>query len=364
MACTPAGDGEEEAQVGFKKRVRGVVVPTRGFGECPAEGSEFRLENEDCNTHACSGDEECYALQDLVMAIDGSGSITEDNFEILKEYVVKLVGRYKGEVQNTELVKIGIVQFGNGEIGDDGIISAAIKVLPLTSDMTEVATQVSNLAFLKGFTNMAQAFAIAEPMFTEAGRADAMSAVLTITDGRPSFAYQTQGKVDELEQKGIQRYFITIQEEEGKEVDLMKKWASEPWYTNHIHIPGFLALQSTNDTYVQQAVVMFCPNSQAPEVCHATAYQHARFMGWAADFPEGGYKMQEMIAGGAANDDMSSVKVWGSECVATLYQHWDFSGYAVDYPEGWYDFRDFLKQGARNDDISSLNVWRDIPYTW
>lgn len=359
MACTP--DEGEESQPGFKKRIRDVVIPTRGFGECPLPESDFRLEIQDCNVHKCTGSEECYALQDLVLAIDGSGSITEDNFEILKEYVVKLVKRYKGEVANTELMKVGIVQFGNGEIMEDGSISAALKISPLTSDMEDIATKIAELSFLKGFTNMAQAFAVSEKMYTEAGRADAQSAIMVITDGKPSFTFQTQQKVDELEDKGIQRFFVTIIEDEGDETDLMKKWASDPWWTNHIHIPGFLSLQATNDTYVQKALVMFCPNSQAPETCHATAYQHARFMGWSADFPEGAFNMQSMMAVGAPNDDMSSLKVWGENCIATLYQHWDFSGYAVDFPEGWYDFRDFLRQGARNDDISSLRVWKDIP---
>merc|ERR1719174_345916 len=155
--------------VGFTKTHRDVIIPTRGFGECPTPESEMRLMYKDCNTHPCVGDEECYAMQDLVLAIDGSGSITEDNFEILKEYVGKLVKRYKDEVENTELMKVGIVQFGNGEILDDGTISSALKILPLTSDMAEVESQITNLAFLKGFTNMAQALATAEPMFTENG---------------------------------------------------------------------------------------------------------------------------------------------------------------------------------------------------
>jgi uncharacterized protein YegL len=316
------------------------------------------LEHDVCNEQACVGDEECYASQDLVLAIDGSGSITADNFEILKEYVIKLLKRYKGEVNNAELMKVGIVQFGNGEIDDDGVIAAAVKRSPLTSDMESLEGIVADMPFLKGFTNMAQAFAMAETMYTEGGRQEAQSAVLTITDGRPSFIYQTDNKVRELEEKGIQRYFITIVDEEGDETEGMKRWASDPWYTNHIHIPGFLTLASTNETYVQEAVVMFCPNSQAPEVCHATAYQHAGFGGWAADYPEGGYDMYQMMSHGASNDDMSSLKVWGTGCRATLYQHWDFTGYAVDFPEGWYDFRNFLRQGARNDDISSLRVAR------
>lgn len=355
MACTPG----DEATPGFKRRVRDVVVPTRGEGLCPLPEDEMRLQNEDCNVHQCTGNEECYAVQDLVLAIDGSGSVTADNFDILKEYVAKLVGRYKGTVYNMDLMKVGIVQFGNGEIAEDGTIAAALKVLPLTSDMEAVLEAVQGMQFLKGFTNMAQAFAIAETMYSEAGRESAQSAVMVITDGKPSFTFQTQQKVDELEEKGIQRFFVTITDSEGKETELMKKWASAPWWTNHIHIPGFTALMATNETYVQENVVMFCPSSQSPSVCHAVGYQHARFLGWAVDFPEGAYNMNAMMERGAPNDDMSSVKVYGENCVATLYQHWDFTGWAFDYPEGWYDFRAFLQQGARNDQVSSIFVWKN-----
>merc|ERR1719183_2250746 len=100
---------------------------------------------------------------------------------------------------------------------------------------------------------------------------------MTITDGRPSFSFQTSQVVDNLEDKGVQRYFITITENEGTETDLMKAWASAPWYTNHLHIPGFLQLMSSNETYVQENVVMFCPMSQSPALCHAIIYQHGDF---------------------------------------------------------------------------------------
>lgn len=351
MACNPGSPG-------FTERKRDVVVPIRGEGKCPVSKSQFRLETKDCNTQPCTGDEECFAMQDLVMAIDGSGSITTDNFDILKEYVVKLISRYKGTVGSSELMKIGILQFGNGEIMEDGTISNAIKILSLTSDMQACKEAVESLEFLKGFTNMAQALALSERMFSEKGRADSQSSVLVITDGRPSFQFQTQQVVDDLEDKGIQRYFITITEEEGIETDLMKKWASAPWYTNHLWIPGFTELMASNMTYVQEAIVMFCPMSQSPSVCHAIAYQHGNFAGWSADFPEGAYQMQNMIDKGAPNDDMSAIKVFGTGCVATLYQHWNFHGYSVDFPEGIYAFRDFLRQGSRNDDVSSLRIWR------
>jgi len=331
-------------------------VPTRGEGKCPVEDSADRLENKDCNTQPCSGNEECYAMQDLVLLIDGSGSITADNFDIMKEYIVNLIKRYKGTINESEIMRVGLAQFGNGEILADGSISNAIKIMPLTSDMAAVSQAVDNMEFLKGFTNMAQGLLLADSMFTENGRADSQSAIMVITDGRPSFSFQTQQVVDQLEEKKVQRYFVTITEAEGTETELMKKWASAPWYTNHIHIPGFLQLMSSNESYVQENVVMFCPMAQSPSVCHATLYQHGNFAGWKSDFPVGAYMMQNMIDRGAPNDDASALKVFGTSCVATLYQHWDFTGYSVDYPEGIYSFRQFLRAGAHNDDISSLQV--------
>jgi len=54
-----------------------VLIPTRGFGKCPKPTSEYRYEKQECNSHKCVGDETCVARQDLIMAIDGSGSLLE-----------------------------------------------------------------------------------------------------------------------------------------------------------------------------------------------------------------------------------------------------------------------------------------------
>merc|ERR1719359_1382389 len=116
-----------------------------------------------CNTFDCTGDEICVAKQDLVLAIDASGSLQEDGFKVIKGFSVKLIEKYKGEYFGYEDMKIGIVQFGNGEIMPDGTIAKALNILPLTSDISgEVAPALEGLEFKKGFTNMAQAFTEAE----------------------------------------------------------------------------------------------------------------------------------------------------------------------------------------------------------
>merc|ERR1719223_1163669 len=76
----------------------------------------------------------------------------------------------------------------------------------------------------KGFTNMAQAFALAEVMYTGAGRKGAQSAIMVITDGKPSFQFQTNELVRQLDDKNVQRYFLVVNENGGD--DLKKKCRS------------------------------------------------------------------------------------------------------------------------------------------
>ena len=45
----------------------------------------------------------------------------------------------------------------------------------------------------------------------------------------------------------------------------------------------------------------------------------------------------EAVGGDTApNDDMGTIKVFGTDCVVTLYQHWNFNGYSNECPEGIY----------------------------
>jgi hypothetical protein len=226
-----------------------------------------------CNTFDCNGDEICIAKQDLVMAIDASGSLRESGFKIVKGFASKLVERYKGEYYGHEDMRIGVVQFGNGFIKADGTVSEAILVQTLTSKMADVKTAVDGLAYTKGFTNMAQAFTIAEKMFLIGGRQESQSAVMTITDGKPSFLFQTYQKVTELKDKHVKLFFAPITEYGGDEMKLMKKWASSPWPTHMVHIPGLEPRAADEGIFVQRALVKFCPQAMSPA---AMAAEEAR----------------------------------------------------------------------------------------
>jgi len=123
-----------------------------------------------------------------VIAFDASGSLRNAGFKILKEFTSGLIDKYMGKYYGYEDMRIGVVQFGNGEIAEDGTVSDALLIQKLTNDMSTVKSKIEALEYKKGFTNMAQAFTIAEKMFLLDGRRRAMSAVLTLTDGSPRFS--------------------------------------------------------------------------------------------------------------------------------------------------------------------------------
>jgi len=263
-----------------------VVRPTRGDGKCPTATSAARYRQRACNTHDCQGDEVCIANQDLVVAVDGSGSVQSAGFDILKTYTETVVSRYQTKYYGRNKVKIGICQFGNGEIMADGkSITPAINVQALTFSKNAVLTAVKGMTFKKGFTNMAQAFATAENMFTQKSRRSAQQAVLVISDGKPSFSFETESQVSQLDDKSIMRYFVVINDQ-GMNSDAMtqiKSWASAPWSTNVVHVPGLEQLEGDIQTWTQKAVTKFCPQAYSPGT--REKYEHA-------------YKMQKVYSGG------------------------------------------------------------------
>jgi len=251
---------------GFQNKAKHVLIPTRGFGKCPKEQGPERFAEQECNTQDCIGDEICIAVQDLIIALDGSGSLREDGFNILKGFAVNLLARYQSEYFGSAAMKIGLIEFGNGIIMEDGVtVSPAMLVRTLTTDLTAVKSSIEGMVQKKGFTNMAQAFALAETMYTAAGRKGAQSSLLVITDGKPSFQFQTNELVQQLDDKGVQRYFIVVSESE-KSVNLMKTWASMPWETNLLHVPGLPILSADSELWAEKALTMFCPQSMSPQL--------------------------------------------------------------------------------------------------
>jgi hypothetical protein len=264
-----------------------VLIPTRGFGKCPREQGPKRFQEQECNVQDCVGDEICIAVQDLVIAVDGSGSVREGGFNTLRNFAIDLLGKYKSTYFGSQAMKVGIIEFGNGIIMPDGVtVSPAMNVHTISDDLDSVKTSLEGMEQKKGFTNMAQAFALAETMYTSSGRKGAQSAMLVVTDGKPSFSFQTNELVEQLDDKGVQRFFVVVTEDK-KAVDVMKKWASAPWETNLLHVPGISPLEADLTVWSQKALTLFCPMSMSPQLLNvkeeAGGFMHVKDGGYCGE---------------------------------------------------------------------------------
>jgi len=250
---------------GLQERSKRVVIPTRGEGVCPKDHSAERWNERACNTQECVGDEICIAKQDLVISIDGSGSLRETGFVILRNFAAGLIDRYKSKYFGANAMMIGVVLFGNGEVMSDGTVSPAVEVHKLSSDLATVKSKISALTWQKGFTNMAQACALAEKMFLREGRKSAsQSAVMILTDGKPTLLYETNEKLQELKDKAVKIFMAPVTQAKGAEIKLMKEWASQPWQSHMVHVPGLMPLSADPEVFAQKFIATFCPKSMSP----------------------------------------------------------------------------------------------------
>jgi hypothetical protein len=268
--CTMACGG------GNQERIRSVSIPIRGKGKCPKPKNADRLETRVCNAQDCIGDEVCIAKQDLIIAVDGSGSLKESGFEVLREFAVNVTGRYRSEYFGQEMMQVGALVFGNGRVEDDGTISPALRVQGLTSDIAMVGSKIMELQWQRGLTNMAQAFTLADTMLQQGGRSWAQSAVLVLSDGKSSFEFQTAQQVQKLKDNNVMVFMAPIAASQDKSLEVLKKWASQPWETNYERIPGLLALKHNTEMFAQKVIAKFCSQSFSPsankEKVDATEY--------------------------------------------------------------------------------------------
>jgi len=256
--CTQACDG------GTHDQVKDIIVPKRADGVCATEDAPTRFFEKSCNTQPCVGDEVCVAKIDLVIALDGSGSITETGFDILKEFAVKLLGRLQPSAYGTDAVRVAIVQFGNGHLSPEKLVSDAHLIQELDYDLEKTKQAIVGLKWQRGFTNMAQGVLRASNMLKTSLRKDAQGIALMITDGKPSFQFQTEHAVAKLKETATLMVAQVKSFPTEKDEVLMKKYVSAPSSVNYLMIPGKKALKKAYDKYAANMLVHLCSDAESP----------------------------------------------------------------------------------------------------
>jgi uncharacterized protein YegL len=242
---------------------------------------------------------------DLIIALDGSGSLRESGYDVLKSFAVMLVGKMKAMSYEREAVHVGVVQFGNGKLekkkDDKGkeidVISAGKMISELSDDLDDVAAKIDKTKWERGFTNMAQAFPTAATITQNTGRGGAPTTMLMITDGKPSFKFSTANVAKEFKEKGGQVIVVEVNKRLSKEdkTFMESEIASEPWEANYVRIPGIKALDRQMEYWATQVLVTSCPNAESPTseelVDETQGYELLREGSWCGKEKEGFWEM-------------------------------------------------------------------------
>lgn len=264
----------KECNTGNEARHRHVLEPATGRGKCHAADSRERLQRKPCNVQPCPKHPtqalRCMSKVDLVLLLDGSGSLDTEGWEMTKEFAEKFVESFDGEDMEAQ---VAVILFsGPKSLGD---FNACTGSSPASPDMEKqcgmklVQHLSSNMAATKdaiallqwpmstALTSVALEMAKAE---LNLGRRDAEHVVLVITDGRPLSPFATAVAARELK-KHARLMFGAVRLGQSN-LQQIQEWATQPAEENVLSIPTFEFLKSIST--IDAMIANICPRVAAP----------------------------------------------------------------------------------------------------
>ena len=115
----------------------------------------------------------CKDKIDLIAVIDSSGSISPDDFETVKEFVLKFTNEFQ---IGPNRARFGVITFSN-----DARVNINLGEINAAFEFRKAVNQIQ---FQPGLTNTAAAIELARQQFRQNGRQDTPHVLLVVTDGR------------------------------------------------------------------------------------------------------------------------------------------------------------------------------------
>jgi len=264
---------------GHQERTRPLLTEARGLGTCAPAESEHRLNFGDCNTFSCmqlvpSGRSTlvCTEMLDLIIVLDGSGSLGEYGWQESQSMALKLVDSMQGGETG---VNVGLLLFSGpwtseayykctGQTLGEAVTAEECGVVwesHLSSDVAEVKKTAEALKWPGRTTLTSYALAEAKNELIN-GRQDAKSVVVVITDGKPMSNLRTATAAEEIK-KLARLVWIPVGMGVKSSIDNMKIWASQPWEDNLMIVDEFSMLDTP--TTINNMVSQFCSQLLADE---------------------------------------------------------------------------------------------------
>jgi len=279
--CSKACDG------GHQERVKTVGKEARGLGTCDDSESMERLDFGDCNNFDCSQLVKsgrttllCTEMMDLIIILDGSGSLGRYGWEESQSMALKLIDAMQGGDTAVNLALMlfsgpwnyetyakctGVTQGDTVTAEECGISWAS----HFTNDTAAVRKAAKKLQWPGRTTLTSLALAEANSELIQ-GRDGVKSVVVVITDGKPMSPLRTGVAAAQLK-KGARLVWIPVGQGVKSSIKDMKHWASVPWQDNVLEIDTFGALATPRT--INKMVSQFCAQLDFDTTTTTTAGQ-------------------------------------------------------------------------------------------
>jgi len=251
---------------GTKKRQKFISQVAEGAGKCPGRWARDRLEYKECNMHRCASGLKCSYKLDVVLLLDGSGSLGENGWKAEIQAAQTFITAFDDKTQIAVVLYSGPRTWSGVRKCFHGVLhgkhrnknhmeeTCKIKTVQHFGDDPKTLKQkIAGLQWPKGSTLTSLALLRASSELA-LGRKDAASIVVTITDGRP-LSPRATGLASRLVRKAARLVWVpvTAYAPLGK----IKKWATRRWQENVVKVKTFEELQ--DPASLDHLVANICP---------------------------------------------------------------------------------------------------------
>lgn len=223
---TPWGECSKECDGGVSMRFRHIKEQAVGDGHCDSAESPVRLNFNECNNFACVKEAEtliCRDTLDVVLLIDGSGSIGDAGWAASKIAAKLIVDAFKGDAKSDNQIAVLLYS------------ADVTTVTHFTKEFDDVKTAIDGMTFPQSYTKTGKALDVARGELA-LGRADANSIVIVLTDGRPMSTRYT-GKAARKLRKFSRLLWVPVTR--WAPLSDIKTWASRPRKDNIVPMSSF-----------------------------------------------------------------------------------------------------------------------------
>merc|ERR1719201_597760 len=218
----------KECDTGVTFQSKAVVKPGGPEGYCPEWYDEERMQAAYCNTMDCPQDLVCTAQLDMLVLVDGSGSVNwyGPGFENERAFTKSL---------------FNLMSFGDAGAKAGVILFSweAELVSPMTTDQQSLLDAVEGMSWPHWNTDTAAALTMAKTELTNSGRpevAKEKTIVFLMTDGNPNSMSATMSAAESI--KEIATLYVVVI---GNNLNMnaVKQWPSYPWEEHLIKVEEF-----------------------------------------------------------------------------------------------------------------------------